>query len=70
MFSSSNIIRVIKSRRVRWAGHVVRMGKRRGVCRVLVGKTEGKTPLERPRRRRENNIKLDFLEVKWGHGLD
>jgi hypothetical protein len=51
LYSSSNILRVIKSRRMRWAGHVARMGKRRGVYRVLVGKPEGKRPLGRPRRR-------------------
>ena len=48
-YSSPNIVRVIKSRRMRWAGHVARMGERRGVYRILVGKLEGKRPLERPR---------------------
>ena len=56
-------IRVIKSRRVRWAGHVARMGSRRGAYRVLVGKSEGRIPLERSRRRWENNIKTDLREV-------
>ena len=51
MYCSPNIVRVIKSRRMRWAGHVARMGERRDVCRVLVGKPEGKRPLGRPRRR-------------------
>jgi len=51
LYSSPNIVRVIKSRRMRWAGHVGRMGESRGVCRILVGKPEGKRPLERPRRR-------------------
>ena len=51
LYSSPNIIRVIKSRRIRWAGHVARMGERRGVYRVLVGKLEGKRPHGRPRRR-------------------
>jgi len=51
---------------MRWAGHVARMGERRGVYRVLVGKPEGKRPLERPRRRREDNIKMDLQEVGCG----
>jgi hypothetical protein len=64
--SSTNILRVIKSRRMRWAGHVAFMGERRGVCRVLVGKPEGKRPLGRPRHRWEENIKLDLQEVACG----
>jgi hypothetical protein len=64
--SSPNIIRVIKSRRLRWAGHVARMGKRKGACRALVGKPEGRRPLGRPRRRWEDNIKMDLREVGWG----
>ena len=67
--SSPNIVQVIKSRRVRWAGHVVRMGERRGVYRVLVGKSEGKRPLGRPRCRWEDNIKMDLQEVGSG-GMD
>ena len=55
--------RVKKSRRIRWAGHVARMGEGRGVYRVLVGKPEGKSPLGRPRRRWEGNIKMDLQEV-------
>jgi hypothetical protein len=55
------IIRIIKSRRMRWAGHVTRMGEKRNVCRLLVGKLEGKRPLGRPRRRWIDNIKKDFL---------
>jgi hypothetical protein len=51
LYSSPNIVRVIKSRRMRWAGHVTRMGEERGVYRVLVGKPEGKRPMRRPRRR-------------------
>jgi hypothetical protein len=51
LYSSPNIVRVIKSRRMRWAGHVTRMGEGRGVYRVLVGRSEGKRPLGRPRRR-------------------
>jgi len=60
---------VIKSRRVRWAGHVARMGERRGVYSVLVGKPEGKRPLGRLRRRWEDNIKMDLQEVGCG-GMD
>ena len=56
-------MRVVKSRRMRWAGHVARMGEDRGVHRVLVWKPEGKRPLERPRRRWEDNIKMDLQEV-------
>jgi len=63
MHSSPNIFRVIKSRRMRWAGYVARMGERRVVCRVLVGKPEGKRPLGRPRLRLECNNKLDLEEV-------
>ena len=62
-FISPSIVRVINSRRMRWAGHVARMGKRRGVYRVLVGKPEGKRPPGRPRRRWEDNIKMDLQEV-------
>jgi hypothetical protein len=61
-------VRVVKSRRMRWAGHGARMGEDRGVHRVLVGKPEGKRPLGRPRRRWEDNIKMDFQEVKGGRG--
>jgi hypothetical protein len=63
LYSSPNIFRVIKSRSLRWVVHVDRMENRRGVYRVLVGKPEGKRPLGRPRRRWENNIKLDLTEV-------
>jgi hypothetical protein len=66
LYSSPDIIRQIKSRRVRWAGHVARMGEGRNMCRVLVGNPEGKRPLERPRRRWENGIKMDFGEIGWG----
>jgi transcription termination factor 2 len=65
-YSSSNIVRVIKSRRMRWAGHVARMGESRGVYRVLVGKPEGRRPLGRPRHRWEDNIKTDLRKVGWG----
>src|SRR5215468_8591252 len=57
LYPLPSIVRVVKSRRMRWAGHVARMGEERGVHRVLVGKPEGKTPLGRPRRRWEDNIK-------------
>jgi len=68
---SPNIVRVIKSRRMRWAGHVARMGERRGVYRVLLEKHEGKRPLGRPRRRLEDNIKIGFSESgMWVYGLD
>jgi hypothetical protein len=62
LYSSPNIVRVIKSKRMRLAGHVARMGEGRGVYRVLVGRTEGKRPLGRPRHRWEDNIKMDFRE--------
>jgi len=60
LYSSPNTVWVIKSRRMRWAGHVVHMGEGRGRDRVLVGKLEGKRPLERPRHRWEDNIKMDL----------
>ena len=60
--------RVIKSRRLRWAGHVVRMEEGRGAHKVLVGRLEGKRPLGRPRRRWEDNIKMDLEEVGRGCG--
>ena len=63
LYVSPNIVRVIKSRRMRWAGHVARMEKKRGIYRVLVGKHEGKKPPGRPRRRCEENIKMDLQEV-------
>jgi len=66
LYSLPNIVRVVKSRGMRWAGHVAHMGKDRGVHRVLVGKPEGKRPLGRPRRRWEDNIKMDLQEVGGG----
>jgi hypothetical protein len=63
LYSLPNIVRVVKSRIMRWAGHVVHMGEERGVHRVLVGKPEGKKPLRRPRRRWKDNIKMDLQEV-------
>ena len=63
LYRSPNIVRVIKSRRTRWAGHVACLSEKRGVYRILVGKPEGKRPLGRPRRRWEDNIKMDLQEV-------
>ena len=63
LYSSPNILRVIKSRRMRWAGHVTRMGEENGVYRVLVGKREGRSPLGKPRRRWAVNIRMDLQEV-------
>jgi len=68
LYCLPNIVRVVKSRRMRWAGHVARMGVGRGVYRVLVGKPVGKRPLGRPRRRWEGNIKGDLQEVGGGFG--
>jgi hypothetical protein len=68
LYSLPNIVRVVKSRRMRWAEHVARMGEDRGVYRVLVGKPEGKRPLGRPRRRWEDNIKMDLQEGGGGRG--
>jgi hypothetical protein len=66
LYSSPNIIRQIKSRRMRWAGHVARMGEERNVCRVLMGNPKGKRPLGRTRRRWEDGIKMDLRETGWG----
>ena len=68
LYSSPNIVRVTKSRRMRWAGHVARMVEGRGVHKVLVGKPEGKRPLGRPIRRWGDNIKMDLQEVGRGCG--
>jgi len=67
--SSPNIIQMIESRRMRWADHVARMGESKGIYRVLVGKTEGKRQLGRPRHRREENIKMNLQTVGRG-GMD
>jgi len=66
LYCSSNIVRVIKSRRMRWAGNVARMGEKRGVYRVFGVETEIKRPIGRPRRRGEDNIKIDLQEVGCG----
>ena len=68
LYSSPNIVRVLKSR-MRWPGHVARMGERRGVCRVSVGKPKGNRLVGRPKRRWEDNIKMDLQEVGYG-GMD
>jgi hypothetical protein len=65
---SPNITRRITSRRMRWVGHAVRIGERRGAYRILVRKPEGRRPLGRPKRRWENNTKMDQREVKWWGG--
>jgi len=74
LYSAPNILRVRKSRRMRWAGHVARMGEERGVYRVLVGKPEGRRLMGRPRRRWVDNIRMDLQEVGCGYmdwiGLD
>jgi hypothetical protein len=70
LYSSPNMIRVIKSRRLRWAGHVACMGESRGEYTALVGKLEGRRPLGRPRLRREDDIKMDLRKVGGGGGTD
>jgi hypothetical protein len=67
LYSSPNIVRVIKSRRMRWVGHVARMGEEWGVYRVLVRKLEGNRPLRRPRHRWVDNIRMDLQEVGCGY---
>ena len=67
LYSSPNIVRVIKSRRMRWVEHVASMCEERGVYRVLVGKPEGKRPLGRPRRRWMDNIRMDLQEMGCGY---
>jgi hypothetical protein len=69
LYSSPNIVRMIKSRRMRWVGHVARMGEGRGVYRVLVGRPEGKRPLGRTRHTWEDNIKVDLREI-WIDGTN
>jgi hypothetical protein len=65
LYAPTHIIRVIKSRRMKWAEHVARMGEVRNACNILVGKTEGKRPLRRPRRKWENNIRMNLKEMRW-----
>jgi hypothetical protein len=67
LYSSPNIAQVLKSRRIRWAGHVARMGEEWRVYRVLLGKPEGKRPMGRPRRRWLDNIRMDLQEVGCGY---
>ena len=67
LYSSPNIVRLIKSRRMRWAGNVAHMGEERGLYRVLLGKPEGKRPLGRPRRRWVDNIRINLQEVGCGY---
>jgi hypothetical protein len=66
LYSSPSIIRLIKSRRMRWAGHVARMGEKKNADKLLVGKPEGKRPLGRPTHKWVGNIKMDLLEIGWG----
>jgi len=67
LYCSPNIVRVIKSRIMRWAGHEARMGEESGVYRVLVGKPEGRRPMGRPRRRWVDNIRMDLQVVGFGY---
>jgi hypothetical protein len=69
LYSSPSIIRMLKSRRMRWAGHVARKGDKRNAYRILVGNPEEKRPLGRPRCRWVNNIKMDLREIGWD-GMD
>jgi hypothetical protein len=69
LYSSPSIIRMIESRRMRWAGHVARRGEKRNAYRILVRKPDGKRPLGRPRRRWVDNIKMGPKEIGWG-GMD
>jgi hypothetical protein len=66
LYSSPSIIRIIESRKIRWAEHVARIGEKRKVYRLLVGKPERKRPLGRPRHRWVDNVKMDLLEIGWG----
>jgi hypothetical protein len=66
LYSSSSIVRVIKARRMRWAGHVARMGEVRGAYNILVGRPEGRRPLGRPKRRWEDSINMDLREIGFG----
>jgi hypothetical protein len=66
LYSSSSIVRVIKARRIRWPGHMAHVGEVRGVYNILVGRPEGRRPLGRPRRRWEDNIRMDLREIGFG----
>jgi hypothetical protein len=66
MYSSPSVIRIIKSRRMRWTGHVARKGEKRNAYRLLLGKPEEKRPLGRPRHRWMDNIRMDLVQVGWG----
>jgi hypothetical protein len=66
LYSSPNIIRMVKSRTMRWTEHVAHMGEKRNACRVLMGRPEKKRPLGRPRRRWEDNSNMDLREIGWG----
>jgi hypothetical protein len=66
LYSSPSIIKIIKARRMKWVGHVARMGEKRNAYRLLVGKPEGRRPLGRLRRRWVDNIRMDLVEVGWG----
>jgi hypothetical protein len=66
LYSSPSIIRIIKSRRMRWAGHAARMGEKKNGYSLLVGNPEGKRPLGRPRRRYVDIVRMDLGEVGWG----
>jgi hypothetical protein len=70
LYSTPRIIWVIKARRMRWAGHVARMGEVRGAYNILDGRSEGRRPLGRPRCRWEDNIKMDLRNRIWECGLD
>jgi hypothetical protein len=65
LYTSPNIVKMIRSRKIKWSGHVARMGEIRNAYRILVGKPEGKKPIGKPSHRWENNIKLDRTEVRW-----
>jgi hypothetical protein len=66
LYSSTSIIRIMKARRMRWAGHIARMGEKRNVYRLLVEKLERRRPLGRPRHRWMDNIRMDLIQVGWG----
>jgi hypothetical protein len=66
MYSFPSIIRIMKARRMRWAGHLARMGEKRNAYRLLVGKPEGRRPLGRPRRKWVDDDRMDLVEVGWG----